>query len=105
MADDYGFPRGEKDADLIALTKAATKNKHGKDLTEADFIAVEIAMASAMVGTRQAGRRREVLCTTTNTRLGSRRLSCSPSAAEAFPTSSSGSPGGRSTRRRSRRCR
>jgi hypothetical protein len=53
MADDYGYPRGEKDADLIALTKAATKNKHGKDLTEADFIAVEIAMASAMVGTRK----------------------------------------------------
>lgn len=45
MATDYEFPRGEKDADLIALVKKMTSDKPGKDLTEDDFNLVEAALA------------------------------------------------------------
>lgn len=48
LAADYEFPRGEKDADLIALVKKATKDKPGKDLDEQDFALVEAALADAV---------------------------------------------------------
>lgn len=47
LATDYEFPRGEKDADLVALVKKATSDKAGKDLTEDDFNLVEAALAEA----------------------------------------------------------
>lgn len=50
LAKEYAFPRGEKDADLIALVKQATNNKPGKDLDEKDFDLVEAAMAKALGG-------------------------------------------------------
>lgn len=48
LADEYGFKRGDKDADLIALVKTATNGKPGKELNEADFTLVEAAMATAL---------------------------------------------------------
>jgi hypothetical protein len=50
LADEYGFKRGEKDADLIALVKKTTDNKPGKDLDDADFVKVEAAMSAALQG-------------------------------------------------------
>ena len=47
LAQDYEFPRGEKDADLIAAVKKATGNKPGKELTEDDFKKIEAAIAKA----------------------------------------------------------
>ena len=48
LAADYEFPRGEKDADLIALVKKATNDKPGKDLNEEDFAKVEAALSEAV---------------------------------------------------------
>lgn len=49
LATDYEFPRGEKDADLLALVKkTCPERKSSAELTEEDFTAIEAAMVEAM---------------------------------------------------------
>lgn len=49
VATDYEFPRGEKDADLLALIKkTCPERKSSAELTEDDFTKVEAAMVAAM---------------------------------------------------------
>jgi hypothetical protein len=47
-ADEYDFPRGDKDSDLIAVVKKATGKTGSKDLVEDDFKKVDAAIAKAL---------------------------------------------------------
>ncbi len=54
LANDYEFPRGDKDADLIGFVKSVTGNKPGKDLTEDDFKKIEAAMSAEVARMNEA---------------------------------------------------